>query len=174
MLPTTDSSANNVTGTITDSNGTTTYSASDLFNGLLYGNKGFTSTIWPEDAGDVLDFGFGIDSSLTVKHGWDNATGYGTPYGLAFIDAVTADKSRQAPQRTGTFTSRRASSPARFFGGLVSSWPEGWGPAMALTALAGAWPYVLVTSVTTKLSSSRMRPTGRSCKRIGKKDALSP
>jgi len=35
--------------------------------------------------------GFGIDTSLTVKKGWDNATGFGTPYGLAFIDAVTGN-----------------------------------------------------------------------------------
>jgi subtilase family serine protease len=92
VLPKTDSTSNNVTGSITDESGTTTYSASDLFGGLLYGNKGFTSAIWPEDAGDVLDFGFGLDSSLTVKHGWDNATGWGTPNGLTFIDAVTAEK----------------------------------------------------------------------------------
>jgi subtilase family serine protease len=92
VLPKTDSTPNNVTGSITDESGTTTYSAADLFTGLLYGNKGFTSAIWPEDAGDFFDFGFGIDSSLTVKHGWDNATGFGTPYGLAFIDAVTANE----------------------------------------------------------------------------------
>lgn len=91
VLPRTDSTPNNVQGAITDSSGTTVYSASDLFSGLLYGNKGFTSTIWPIDAGDVLDFGFGIDSSLTVKRGWDNATGYGTPYGMTFINAVTAE-----------------------------------------------------------------------------------
>jgi len=92
VLPTTDSTPNNVTGTITDQIGSTTYSAPELFDGFLYGNKGFTSAIWPEDASDVLDFGFGIDSSLTVKHGWDNATGFGTPYGLTFINAVTAAK----------------------------------------------------------------------------------
>jgi subtilase family serine protease len=88
VLPTTDSTKNNVTGTITDQKGSTTYSASDLFSGLLYGNKGFTSAILPVDAGDVLDWGFGLDSSLTVKHGWDNATGWGTPNGLTFIYAV--------------------------------------------------------------------------------------
>jgi subtilase family serine protease len=92
VLPTSDSTPNNVTGTITDQNGSTAYSASDLFAGSLYGNKGFTSTIWQIDAGDFVDFGFGVDSSLTVKRGWDNATGYGTPYGLAFINAVTAEK----------------------------------------------------------------------------------
>jgi subtilase family serine protease len=92
VLATTDSTHNNVTGVITDSSGSTTYSATDLFTGVRYGNTGFTSTIWPVDAGDVFDFGFGLDSSLTVKHGWDNATGYGTPYGLTFINAVTAEE----------------------------------------------------------------------------------
>jgi len=90
VLPVTDSTANDVTGVITDSSGTTSYSASALFSGSLYGNKYFTSAIWELAPGDVLDFGFGIDSSLTVTHGWDNATGYGTPYGLTFINAVAA------------------------------------------------------------------------------------
>jgi subtilase family serine protease len=87
VLPTTDSTSNNVQGSITDSSGTTTYTADDLFAGALYGNKNFTSTIW-NDFGLYIDFGFGIDSSLTVKKGWDNATGYGTPYGLTFLNAV--------------------------------------------------------------------------------------
>jgi subtilase family serine protease len=89
VLPKTDSSPNNVAGTITDSNGTTAYSASDLFSGLLYGNKNFTSALWPVD-GELLDWGFGLDTSLTVAHGWDNSTGYGTPNGLTFIYAVSA------------------------------------------------------------------------------------
>jgi hypothetical protein len=67
------------------------YSASQLFSGMLYGNKGFTSALWlnpSPDSSYVL--GFGIDTALTVKRGWDNATGYGTLYRLAFLDAVTA------------------------------------------------------------------------------------
>jgi len=92
VLPTTDSTANDVTGVIVDSSGSTTYSAKQIFAGLLEGNKSFTSAIWPEDSEDVLAFGFGLDSSLTVRKGWDNATGYGTPYGLTFINAVTATK----------------------------------------------------------------------------------
>lgn len=95
VLPTTDSTPNNVTGSITDQNGTTNYSAPALFAGALYGNKGFTSAVWQPDPGvptNVVVFGFGIDSSLTVHHGWDNATGWGTPYGLNFIDAVTAQE----------------------------------------------------------------------------------
>jgi subtilase family serine protease len=96
VLPATDSSKFNLVGSITDSSGTTSYSASALFGPTLYGNKGFTSAIWVDSsdfrgfgAGSVFDFGFGLDSSLTVKKGWDNATGWGTPYGLTFINAVT-------------------------------------------------------------------------------------
>jgi subtilase family serine protease len=88
VLPKSDSSHNNVAGSITDSSGTTAYSASELFDSALYGNKNFTSTIWELDSADFVDFGFGIDSSLTVKTGWDNATGFGTPYGLTFLNAV--------------------------------------------------------------------------------------
>lgn len=92
VLPTTDSTAHDVAGVIVDQNGSTTYSATQVFAGLLEGNKKFTSAIWPEDPFDVLAFGFGLDSSLTVRKGWDDATGYGTPYGLTFINAVTAGK----------------------------------------------------------------------------------
>lgn len=88
VLPTTDSSSKNVKGSITDSSGTTAYSASALFASALEGNKGFTSTLWALDPEDVVDFGFGIDSSLTVRKGWDNSTGFGTPYGLTFLNAV--------------------------------------------------------------------------------------
>jgi subtilase family serine protease len=88
VLPTSDASPNNTKGSITDSSGTTAYTASELFGATLFGNKGFTSAIWEEDPGDFIDFGFGIDSSLTVRKGWDNATGFGTPYGLTFLNAV--------------------------------------------------------------------------------------
>ena len=88
VLPTTDSSPKNVKGTITDSSGTKKYTASELFGAALEGNKTFTSTIWELDPADFVDFGFGIDSSLTVRKGWDNATGFGTPYGLTFLNAV--------------------------------------------------------------------------------------
>jgi subtilase family serine protease len=91
VLPKSDASADNVTGTIQDSSGTHTYSASQIFgSALLYGNKQFTSTIWEEDPADFIDFGFGIDSSLTAKKGWDNATGWGSPFGLNFINAITS------------------------------------------------------------------------------------
>jgi subtilase family serine protease len=89
VLPTTDSTPSNLTGIITDQNGSTTYSASDLFSEFLDGNKGFTSAFWPPSP--YIDLAFGLDSSLTVHHGWDNVTGFGTPYGIAFINAVTAN-----------------------------------------------------------------------------------
>ena len=89
VLPSTDSTPFNVVGSITDSSGTTSYSASALFVPALYGNKYFTSAVWEADSADYFDWGFGIDSSLTVRKGWDNATGWGTPYGLTFINAVT-------------------------------------------------------------------------------------
>jgi subtilase family serine protease len=86
------SSPTNVTGTIVDKNGSTFYSPAALFDGALYGNTGFTSAVWNLGSSDYADFGFGIDSSLTVGKGWDNATGFGTPNGLTFINAVASSK----------------------------------------------------------------------------------
>jgi subtilase family serine protease len=82
------SSPTNVTGTIVDDTGATFYSATGLFAGLLYDSKGFTSAVWNAGGGLDIAFGFGLDTSLTVTQGWDNATGYGTPSGLAFLNAV--------------------------------------------------------------------------------------
>jgi hypothetical protein len=56
------------------------------------GQAALPNPIYFTGANDVLDFGFGLDTSLTVKRGWDNATGWGTPHGLAFINTVTAEK----------------------------------------------------------------------------------
>jgi hypothetical protein len=86
------SSPTNVLGTIVDKNGYTHYSPSALFDGALYGNTGFTSAVWNLGSGDYVDFGFSIDSFLTVEKGWDNATGFGTPNGLTFINAVAKSK----------------------------------------------------------------------------------
>jgi subtilase family serine protease len=89
VLPTSSLTANNVSGTITDADGTTTYSPASLYDGLLYGNTGFTSAIWNLDSEDAIAISFGTDSSLTVTKGWDNVTGYGEPNGLPFIQGVT-------------------------------------------------------------------------------------
>jgi hypothetical protein len=54
-------------------------------------NEPFIAALWNIPAlEEGLGFGFGLDSSLNVTVGWDNATGYGTPDGLAFIDAAAA------------------------------------------------------------------------------------
>jgi subtilase family serine protease len=85
-----------VSGTVHDSSGTTFYSVTGLFAGLLYSTKEFTSAIWNPESGLGVAISFGTDSSLTVTKGWDNVTGFGEPNGLPFIQGVTG-KSTGAP-----------------------------------------------------------------------------
>lgn len=95
-----------VAGSITDSSGTTDYSAAEIFNDAenldgtgnlsLYSQKGFLSAIWPAEASVDVAVSFGTDSSLTVTTGWDNVTGVGEPNGLHFIQGVTG-KTTGAP-----------------------------------------------------------------------------
>ncbi len=78
-------------GAILDANALTIYQPADIFSGYLFGSPGFTSAIWNLSSPGqpfFYDFAFGLDGSLTVAQGWDNVTGYGTPYGLTFINAV--------------------------------------------------------------------------------------
>ena len=85
VLPTSPLNADNPTGSVKDSSGTTEYTTSGLFTGLLYTQTQFPATIWPFDSTDAAILTFGTDSSLTVTKGWDNVTGYGEPNGLPFI-----------------------------------------------------------------------------------------
>jgi subtilase family serine protease len=85
VLPTSPLNADNPTGSVKDSSGTTNYTTSELFTGLLYTQKQFPAAIWPFDSTDAAVLTFGTDSSLTVTKGWDNVTGYGEPNGLPFI-----------------------------------------------------------------------------------------
>jgi subtilase family serine protease len=84
--------ANDITGSITTSSGTTDYSTLQIFGtSVVEQNTIFTGAIWNIDPGvSAYGIGFALDSSLTVTPGWDNQTGYGTPEGLAFIKAVAA------------------------------------------------------------------------------------
>ncbi|MBV8673805.1 MAG: hypothetical protein JOZ33_10255, partial [Acidobacteriaceae bacterium] len=82
------STPTNVAGTVFDSSGATFYSPTALF-GDLYNGTQFTSAVGNLGPGVYEAISFGLDSSLTVTPGWDNVTGYGTPYGLAFLNAVT-------------------------------------------------------------------------------------
>ena len=82
------SSPTNAAGTIYATTGSTHYSAKALFDGLVENTTGFTSAVNEASEGVDIAIAFGMDSSLTVTKGWDNVTGYGTPNGLTFLDAV--------------------------------------------------------------------------------------
>jgi subtilase family serine protease len=82
------SSPTNVAGVVFDKAGSTYYSPAALFDDFLFGNTNFISAIWDLGGATAIDLSFAIDSSLIVTKGWDNVTGFGTPNGLTFIDAV--------------------------------------------------------------------------------------
>lgn len=81
-------SANNVTGTLKTSGGTTSFTADQLASPLdgtvtyysAFYNSPF-STRW-------FVITFGTDSSLATTVGWDNVTGVGAPNGQAFVNAL--------------------------------------------------------------------------------------
>jgi subtilase family serine protease len=78
-------------GSVTDSHGTTDYSADALFASALPAKLNVFAALWNQPQyEDALAYGIGLDSSLTVTKGWDNVTGYGTPAGLGFIEAAAA------------------------------------------------------------------------------------
>ena len=87
------SNANSLRGSITDKNGTTDYSTVQMFAPLDQPNPVFIAAryLFPDYDGTTAAFAFGVDSSLTVTKGWDNATGYGTPDG-AFIASAAAGR----------------------------------------------------------------------------------
>jgi len=101
--PTSAEDADDVTGSITDSKGTHKFTRTTLFTHAidgddypnllsLYGQGAFLSAIWPNSFGDsgvTEALSFGTDSSLTVTNGWDYATGWGEPNGIAFVQGVT-------------------------------------------------------------------------------------
>ena len=95
VVPTSPLNADNPTGSVTDSSGTTDYTTPEIFTGLLYSQNQFPAAIWPFDATDAAILTFGTDSSLTVTTGWDNVTGYGEPNGLPFIIAVAVNAKKK-------------------------------------------------------------------------------
>jgi subtilase family serine protease len=78
----------NVIGSITDSTGTTSYTADQLATPAAgisphisaFYNSPF-STRW-------FVITFGTDTSLAATPGWDNVTGVGTPNGWSFLQAL--------------------------------------------------------------------------------------
>jgi subtilase family serine protease len=82
-----------VTGAIIDTDGTFTYSASDLVSPET--SNPFYSALWDASGyggGEFIDLSFGTDSSLAVQTGWDYVTGYGIPQGFTFIKAASGVK----------------------------------------------------------------------------------
>jgi subtilase family serine protease len=59
---------------------------SDFVSALIYTRAG-GNPAFPLFS-DYFTLGFGLDSSLEAAKGWDNATGYGEPNGLLFIDSA--------------------------------------------------------------------------------------
>jgi subtilase family serine protease len=76
------SSKTNVTASILEVEGTTTeFSAAEV---AWISTGKFISAIWDVADNEAFGVTFGTDTSLTVKKGWDNVTGLGTPNPQAF------------------------------------------------------------------------------------------
>ena len=86
---------NNLSGTIGTLNQSAYYDAAALLGLTATQPNGFVGTAVQITAPSVaigakIDLSFGSDSSLMALPGWDNATGYGVPNGLSFIEAAAA------------------------------------------------------------------------------------
>jgi subtilase family serine protease len=94
-----DLSADNLSGTIVDQNGSTFYPSNALFNGATFAQTSYLVAMSPlGNLHSAFAVAFGTDTSLTVGPGWDNVTGFGTPNGLPFIQGVgTAKKKSLLP-----------------------------------------------------------------------------
>ncbi|HVJ51830.1 MAG TPA: S53 family peptidase [Aliidongia sp.] len=68
---------------------TTTYDPAQLLGLDVTQPEGFVGMLAPSvGLVELYDLGFGADSSLMATTGWDNATGWGVPNGLKFINAA--------------------------------------------------------------------------------------
>jgi subtilase family serine protease len=90
VVDTSDLTPDSLSGTITTSSGTTSYSEAEFFPGAGIAQSNFLVALSPlaTGIGNSFAVSFGADTSLTVGPGWDNVTGYGQPNGLPFIQAV--------------------------------------------------------------------------------------
>jgi subtilase family serine protease len=99
VVDTSDLSADSLSGTIVDQNGSTFYSTNALFanNFPAIAQTNFLAAISNlHNLHLAFAVSFGADTSLTVTEGWDNVTGFGEPNGLPFIQGVTG-KTKGAP-----------------------------------------------------------------------------
>jgi subtilase family serine protease len=83
-----------VTDPTTSTSSTTSYDPAQLLGLEKSQPQGFVGFLSPmnvdPESGPLNDLGFGADTSLRATVGWDNATGWGEPKGLAFILAARA------------------------------------------------------------------------------------
>ena len=73
---------------VTHAGTTTTYDPATLLGLNTTQPTGFVGTSTIQTLSSAYDLSFGADSSLMAAPGWDTATGWGEPDGLAFIKAV--------------------------------------------------------------------------------------
>jgi subtilase family serine protease len=81
----------NTSGTLTYNTATISYNPAQLLGLSQTQPTGFVSTLVLAGRAPYLGWnavGFGTDSSLRAAQGWDNATGYGVPNGVSFIEAA--------------------------------------------------------------------------------------
>jgi hypothetical protein len=76
-----------VTGTLTDANGTQEFTADELAL-PLDGQRTFRSALFNGGTSEWYVITFGTDTALKAAPGWDPATGFGTPNGVEFVNAV--------------------------------------------------------------------------------------
>jgi subtilase family serine protease len=85
-------SSTNVSGSFIDSTGTTTnFTSAEMFELLGPPPTEFVSAI-SQNTASAVAYGWGFGGLLTVTKGWDNMTGFGTPNGMAFIDAAAHER----------------------------------------------------------------------------------
>lgn len=84
-------SLSNLTAMLSHAGVTTSYDPAQLLGISTLQPTGFVgvSEILPAQLGAVYDLSFGADTSLMAGPGWDDATGWGEPDGMKFIDAVS-------------------------------------------------------------------------------------
>ena len=83
-------SKSNLNGEIVQGTATQTYNPAGLLDLTQTQPNGFVG-IGTVFRGEKYDLGFGADSSLMASPGWDDATGYGVPNGLDFINAAVGE-----------------------------------------------------------------------------------
>ena len=90
-------SVSNLSGTIGAGSSSTFYAPAGLLDLTATQPSGFVGTAVQITSpsvgiGALIDLGFGADSSLMALPGWDDATGFGVPNGLAFVRAAALAK----------------------------------------------------------------------------------